>query len=516
MDSGQVVNVTTRKLGDELAAAVTLGATTITITDVVDFNEDGGTLWIGGTAYDYLTADDDTGIITLVTALLAGYAAEEPVTLDGSETLAQVVLDGDGEAITARIPHHLRTLLVDGIRSPNKGEWVRLDRTDSQWRIADVFDVAPQITVTRPVRVDAGGSTVGQFDETGGLAATTGDFAGDGTGRGLSVYGTDFQDWINSRSAGITAYGSLPAGSLPAGANAITAEAGLFEVSVTADAARGYVLSWYGRAQTGTGGVANTQATIRIRDGGASAPTLTSPIARTYSFNLSNTARPTSFSDNYKWSATTGLHRLLVTAQGSSIIDTTYEWGLSVVDEGVTPLNTAVAFGGAAVQEFVSTWEASSCYHELPTVYRTDPLALQATNVKSYLGFTGNATVGETTKTIQTALTGATVTKLEFYLKNMEWNGKSKGTAVLGTHSDTDLTTAPTVGMQNPDIKRVTNWAMGTEKWVTMPSSLHAGFVAGTHRGIQIGNSQELPDVGFFHGTATATGRAKIRITYTR
>lgn len=145
---GGIVNVRTEPLGDELAAAVIVGAVTLTLTDVADFEEADGVLQIGSEVVGYSTADDETGIVKLDTPLATAYAVAEPVYAYplGTTTTADVVVEDGGDPISARVPLALIALLPDGVRSgADEQEAVDLERVGLDWVVGDVVGKTPVI-----------------------------------------------------------------------------------------------------------------------------------------------------------------------------------------------------------------------------------------------------------------------------------------------------------------------------------------------------------------------------------
>jgi microcystin-dependent protein len=117
-ERGEVRAVAWMPQGSELAADVALGALQLTITNPVDFDEDGGTLDLNGAQLDYSTIDMDTGIITLVSATTAAATAGDRVNVVSG---GQVAIDyvaftslGDGDEIEVVIPFAERDLWPEG------------------------------------------------------------------------------------------------------------------------------------------------------------------------------------------------------------------------------------------------------------------------------------------------------------------------------------------------------------------------------------------------------------------
>lgn len=154
-EQGHVLSVAIERLGDDLDAAATTGATTLVVGDVADFDELGGSLWINGDVLLYSTVDDDAGTITLVDPLPVDADINDAVYVWDTrleqivvEHVAMVEVDGDyeGDAIEAVIAHHLINDLPTGIRGLD-GESVLIEEEDDAWRLIDVLGSGGPTTV---------------------------------------------------------------------------------------------------------------------------------------------------------------------------------------------------------------------------------------------------------------------------------------------------------------------------------------------------------------------------------
>lgn len=123
----------------------------------------------------------------------------------------------------------------------------------------------------------------------------------------------------------------------------------------------------------------------------------------------------------------------------------------------------------------------------------------------SHVVFNGGAVSGEKGRTIATALSGATVSKVEFYglVKETYWG--SSGTAVLAPATQTALTSIPTSNAES----RFGQWKAGTAKWVTLYNPLGTSV-----RSVAIGpDSSGTVEYIKFDPTLS---KLKLRITYQR
>lgn len=110
---------------------------------------------------------------------------------------------------------------------------------------------------------------------------------------------------------------------------------------------------------------------------------------------------------------------------------------------------------------------------------------------------------------VTSTLSGATVKKVEVYLYAAHAYYNSGFTAVLGTHGLTSKPSSYASG--DIDVKRQA-FKKPEGRWVTLPSSVHAGFKSGSLRGIQAYiNTTSLSYYGYFTGS-----KSKLRITYVK
>lgn len=152
----RVETVVDRIPGSTLAVDVSAGAGAVTLDDLYDFAEEGGSATItdGVTSevITYTAVDDDTAILTLSGTLVNSYTAGDTyVQADptGLEKVAYLIRDDvDDEQVVARVPHRWYDVLPEGIRDPGAGEAVtaRFDGTD--WVIEDILGQTPSVDGT--------------------------------------------------------------------------------------------------------------------------------------------------------------------------------------------------------------------------------------------------------------------------------------------------------------------------------------------------------------------------------
>jgi hypothetical protein len=177
---------------------------------------------------------------------------------------------------------------------------------------------------------------------------------------------------------------------------------------------------------------------------------------------------------------------------------------------------------------YVSTWYASNseAYRGSDNTARADTVDLTQGYESSGLGdqysyvvFSGNAVGGETSKDIGTALTGATIKKIEIFLFNYWWMLSDGGRANIRQLTSTTIPgtgTIPTGTLRVEPTAAPPFWSKGTGRWIDITSiatSAIRGFAIGP-----VNNSfEQSRRTGRFAGhTAAEDYRPKLRITYVR
>lgn len=147
---GRVTNVSDDDLGSSLVGDHAAGATSLTVLNAADFDEDGGTLVINDQQIVYTSCNDDTDTdtITLEAGLVA--AADDGDTVSVWDTLREVVAvdktatvdvgDDYSDDIEATVALHLVDHLVEGPRGDD-GESVvlELDEDDDEWKVVEIL-----------------------------------------------------------------------------------------------------------------------------------------------------------------------------------------------------------------------------------------------------------------------------------------------------------------------------------------------------------------------------------------
>lgn len=147
---GKIVLVDSDFSGTTMAAAAASGATSISIDDVVEFEEDGGYISLNGTKYQYasVTGDDEAGwVMKFATGVALLIAADDddqvylwPIT---REKIAYVDLLNNDDLQICDIEQGLQTELEEGIRDAEDQENVIAEIIEGSWTIVDILTKNP-------------------------------------------------------------------------------------------------------------------------------------------------------------------------------------------------------------------------------------------------------------------------------------------------------------------------------------------------------------------------------------
>jgi hypothetical protein len=153
-EHGRILDVTSERVGDQLAAAAYGSDIVLQLDDASPFSQTGGTAEIfddiNSEVVEYTSVDLDTDQMTLATGLVNSYAIETPIILspEALVTWASVRLDWDDDRpVRARIPYSMKAQLAEGIRDETigEGESVLVELEASQWFVVDILGASPGI-----------------------------------------------------------------------------------------------------------------------------------------------------------------------------------------------------------------------------------------------------------------------------------------------------------------------------------------------------------------------------------
>lgn len=409
-----------------------------------------------------------------------------------------------------------------------------------------VYSVQPDTGVVQEsISLGTGAGDVLRLRDADGEVVASIDGAGYGTFTGLEVtdrdagfmvFGTPFLDYFTPGPKGLVAWKRATATLSVSSATEVVYTSTECRVMLEPDRSYRVEVSDFLADAT----VADCEAVLRIRyaAGGGAVGIGSTPLRECQDVRYTtNAARSAAFSGHLSTAGqATPLveHRFIVTAarlSGSgtySLVggtDPLLNVRLAVYDEG-----PAVAEATAVIR-YTSEWaaSASTAYDQAGVRRATNiadnyvdlseaPLTVgdcgSTTNSFSVAWFANSAVSGETTKTIAQAMSGATIEKVEVWLRcqyaeaagGLDYYVRSHASTVVdpGTYTPPPTTSGGAV--------TVTNHATGASKWVNITSIWDAAKL-----GVVLG--QGASGASDWHGHirgATHTDRPKIRITYRR
>jgi hypothetical protein len=169
-----LLSLSERTMGDAFDTAASIGATTLSLYDVSDFDEQvGGRVSIGGNLYTYDTVDMDADTIHLTTTLTTAAAVDDRVDIwDGdigvpvTERVALVLLDeqADGDPVNVDVDYALAPLLARSTLS--QGQSVSVVRDGDGYRMIAIHGKNNQ----QITRSDASALQIGREQDDGTIA----------------------------------------------------------------------------------------------------------------------------------------------------------------------------------------------------------------------------------------------------------------------------------------------------------------------------------------------------------
>jgi hypothetical protein len=419
---------------------------------------------------------------------------------------------------------------------------------------------------------DVDGNAVATIDSTGSIAGTSGAFAGNpddtnefGDVRGLSIGGTDVADRLSAMGQGMIARGYMSSKTF----GPIDSDVGLFEVGFVASPGREYLVTmdnFYFQFNPGTASGATVPGmsfALRYTTDGSS-PTVTSAsLAYTNGFSPrggGNDAGAVHLAGSFAISGASEKQVRVLFVAGVGYPGTEGAATRGEVFSYATPMQMRIfdlgpygyenlaaenrgggAYAGSTVvtppattkKTYTSTWAANgsqtrrgiSGYGNY-TVNTSAPSGYNLAgyysssngNQYTYLGFTAaNSTGGESNKTISSAISGASISKVELYVKNATFYATSGGSQRF---SMTTLGSIPSSGSASSTTGNGytsnQSFTTGQGKWITLPSSAASTISAGGRVAI-IGpgssNSTTYYSKWYDH---VGSGAPALRITYTK
>lgn len=221
--------------------------------------------------------------------------------------------------------------------------------------------------------------------------------------------------------------------------------------------------------------------------------------------------------------STSGLYKFIfmtgMTGTYTVTASTAYPMRIGIVDQGnqVPLMNWTYEYSPPPTPEkstYTSTWSLSGIqrYNGSGGTISGSSEGAQgyysSNNGNQYTRLNFNATaISGQSVTLNTALTDATINKVELYLCYSHWYYSAGGTAVI--YANTSNTTS---GGSNSSSKPFSSWAVGAGNWVDITS-----IFSTSHRSIQVGQglSTSFEYYGKFYGFGTSYPPL-LKVTYTK
>jgi hypothetical protein len=377
----------------------------------------------------------------------------------------------------------------------------------------DTGEEAVALVTGRPnyLTLSTAGTPVATIDQDGAAG-----FQSLAVAEGLTVGGTNWMEYLDQYARGIQAI-DYQSSTVTASAS----ELGFVEIAVDIDVTRTYRFVFEARANPSAAG---GELQIRLRNGGAGSPTITSPqlhvavwpmaIGNSFTCRLEHVVTGKSLGAGNKRFLITFVNALGPSGQTIDMYGGTGSLG-KFYCEDVGPYipetgqyNTGGGSVAPPVQKYTKTYSAS--------------WSGSYANRGSYNSYYGNKCLQgyvSPTNGIQAALigfpsalgtdlSGATILKAEVYLYFEHWYGNAGGSAVIKAHKHTSR---PSTFSSDSESKTI-SWKRNEGKWVDITSV----FDSTSWRGIALDpNSQSST----YYGVARGVGQTyppKLKVTYTK
>ena len=537
-----------REVSSEVARAIATGATgaVVTVSDSADFPKDGGQFTVGDsleTIYSYETVTDgdtefDPDTIGGVSPALSVGSGELELRLypNSTVTRAQVEIDGFPAPLSAVVPYSMLAQLPEGARGDGMAESVELELRGSVWHVKDVIGEVPQIAQDSVQIINpATGVPSGSMNPDGSVSATGITSSGDISMRGRSL--SDVVDTVDQAPLGVIAAFQVPKNSLQAGNSLL----GIAEVNWIAQAGRMYKIVWDGYINA----PANTRVQLQLRmkigsmANGAVAPGTNddSTVLASGVYHAASTAglMSTHLEALYRGMPGQAYQARVLLAMvnldaNAPIYAVPYGSSIHAEDMGVASFsNGSLATGGGVpyaassgdtttvapakqVRTYTATWPMTWM-----ASHRTDGASTGGYLQQGYyppnrrrsaFGFNSDPA---NSASVYRALQGASVQKVELYLKNVSFYSSQGGNANIDAST---LSSAPSslAAVTGRGLVRNFKFSVGEGKWVTLTSDMWPGLVDGSTRSFVLGTTAGASDYARF----SQTDPPKLRITYTK
>ena len=537
-----------REVSSEVARAIATGATgaAVTVSDSADFPKDGGQFTVGDsslvTIYSYETVTDgdtefDPDTIGGVSPALSVGSEELELRLypNSTVTRAQVEIDGFPAPLSAVVPYSMLAQLPEGARGDGMAESVELELRGSVWHVKDVIGEVPRIAQDSVQIINpATGVPIGSMNPDGSVSATGITSSGDIYMNGRSL--SDVVDTVDQAPLGVIAAFKIPKNSLQAGNSLL----GIAEVNWIAQAGRMYKIVWDGYINAPANNRVQLQLRMKIGSlaNGAVAPGTNddSTVLASGVYHASSIAglRSTHLEALYQGLPGSDYQARVLLAMvnldaNAPIYAAPYGSSIHAEDMGVASFSNGSPATGGGVPYAASSGDTTTVAPEkqVRTYTTTWPMTWMASHRtdgastggylqqgyyspnsrRSAFGFNSDPA---NSASVYRALQGASVQKVELYLKNVSFYASTGGNAVVDAST---LTAAPgSIGaITGRGLARAFKFSVGEGKWVTLNSDMWAGLKDGSTRSLVLLGST-VTDYAKF----SQTDPPKIRITYSK
>lgn len=470
------------------------------------------------------------GVDTLKSVEVAGNASYDNLEVTGETGLVPVLgyqLAGNVATIFTTRQHGFEvddTIFIAGTVAPFDGLHLVLDVSSTSFTFVQTNAPVPYTVAGEDATVNLG--TALQEDPEPS---------------GFTIYGTEFLEWIEQQPKGVVAWENF---GTDKESGAVT-ERGYGEIGFQAQPGRMYRVQVRGMIENDTDNSiwCRLRMTQAAAPAAAATPTVTSQAL--LQFSVLPLAWNGTANDDFHFSDWTYLVgppkgaqamniRILLTMGGGGATNTVmraYGGGsssltmpeggvmLSVEDiglsrgqggayntGGVTPPGTPPP---VPVQTYTKTWSSNNarCYMGNGAADSSQG----AEDMKQgYSSFDGDSRSIWTFPTFTGAVGAESIDRVRLYLYANHWYYNSGGTAKITRHNYSSVPSS------NPSVSSVassTKWPKPGGRWITLPTSVHAGIIAGTIKGFGVGpaGTNNL----LYYGRFNKSG-AKVEITYKR
>ena len=470
------------------------------------------------------------GIDTLRSVDVAGNASYDNLEVTGETGIIPIIgyqLTGNVATIFTARQHGFDvedTVFITGAVDPYEGLHVVLDVSATSFTLVITNPNLPYAVAPEGATVNKGTAVPEESEPSG-----------------FSIYGTEFLDWIEAMPKGIVAWENFGSN----GQSGAFTERGYGEVGFQAKPGRMYRVQTRGMIENDT----DNSIWVRLRMTQATAPSAAPTPTVTSTMLLRTSVLPLAWAgtanDDFHFNDWTYLVgppkgaepvnvRVLLTMAGggaTNVVMRAYGEGASTLErpEGGTyiaieDIGPAKGQGGAynaatgsvppvppppPVQTYTKTWTSTNarCYMgngAADSSQGTEDMK------QGYYGSDGDSRSIWTFPTFTGAVGAKSIDRVRLYLYANHWYYNSGGTAKITRHNYSSVPSS------NPSVTEVvssTKWLKPGGRWVTLPTSVHAGIIAGTIKGFGVGPAGTTNQL--YYGRFNKAG-VKVEITYKR